>query len=166
MNNSRLKAFTLIEITIAMLIAAVVIGLGYYTLQLFTRLSLEHQQQKGERFQVELLQHLLQRDFDRAQAIYLEEDVLAMLDSSGTIYYTLSLEHILRQQYNIRTDTFDIKSVQTEGIFSGPRLPAPNLIDGLHLQLQQRGDKSTLVLRKEYTAQELMTLEDQSKSLN
>ncbi|QQT24848.1 type II secretion system protein [Sphingobacterium spiritivorum] len=166
MNKDKLKAFTLIEITIAMLIAAVVIGLCYYTFQLFMNLSHEQQQKKNEQFQAELLQHLLVRDFDHARAIYLEDERLTIQDSSGEIKYTLSANHILRNQYDLRTDTFQMKVLEHKAEFEGPKLPDPNLINRLSLQLQQEKQTWSQSLSKNYTAQQLMRIENLQYSFN
>jgi len=106
MNKNKLPAFTLMELTIAMLIAAVLLGLAFRVLGGFTTLFSEQQRQKTEGYEQDLLPHRLRQDFFRADSVLYGEPQLELYDSIGVIRYTFADTVVLRDQYALRTDTF------------------------------------------------------------
>lgn len=158
MQTKKLKAFTLMELSIAMLIAAICIGMAFYMFQFFQRLYLSQQREKQEQFSFSLFQHLLKKDMDQAQAVFYAENELQLLDSAGTIRYIFTENHIARDHYQQQTDTFNFKISAIDGLYRNASRPSPTCIDEFQVTVTYGKEEHTFILDKKYAAQQLMQI--------
>lgn len=156
MQTKKLKAFTLMELSIAMLIAAICIGMAFYMFQFFQKLYLDQQHEKQEQFSFALFQHLLKRDMQQATAIFYEESELVLQDTTGTIRYQFDPKYIIRDHYQQHTDTFNLKMIAVDGFYRQMARPSPSCIDELHFTIAFDKNEHSFIFDKKYAALELM----------
>lgn len=157
MQTKKLKAFTLMELSIAMLIAAICIGMAFYMFQFFQRLYLSQQREKQEQFSFSLFQHLLKRYGPGPSSFYAENE-LQLLDSAGTIRYIFTENHIARDHYQQQTDTFNFKISAIDGLYRNASRPSPTCIDEFQVTVTYDKEEHTFILDKKYAAQQLMQI--------
>lgn len=158
MPTKKLKAFTLMELSIAMLIAGICIGMAFYMFQFFQQLYLGQQREKQEQFTFTLFQHLLKKDMQQAQAVFYEENQLQLLDSIGIIHYVFSENQILRDHYQQQTDTFNLKVTTVDGLYRNASRPSATCIDEFHLTVAFDKEEHSFILDKKYAALQLMKI--------
>lgn len=123
----RVKAFTILEMTIAMLITAIVIAFTYTTFSILKRTYADFHEKNRQTTELLQLDHVLKRDFFKSIAIYKTEAGLRFINPSDTIDYTFQSDIILRK--GLRTDTFNIKAVNSLMLFE--QLPVHSNADTL-----------------------------------
>lgn len=151
----QLAAFTLLEVTIAMLLVAILSAFAYYAFSTFNRLLSDQQIKKRDQYSVDLFRHRIKVDSYRADSIFLDQAVLRLKDSVGYIDYTFLDSLILREQYALRTDSFlisyDIPQYDfvTSGDFES------NLIQSYTIPLQIDDKTVPLHIYKQYSSLQL-----------
>lgn len=156
MNNPKLKAFTLMEMTIAMLISAISIGMAFYMFQYFQQLFLQQQKQRQERFSYSLFKHLMQQDIDRAVWLRMTTNGLVCIGERGDISYQFDPAYIIRNQNDDHRDTFLIRTVTYDTAPLLSNLPSPELTDHLSLRVRFENKEHQFDYHKTYAAQQLM----------
>lgn len=156
MRNRWLKAFTLLELTIAMLISAISIGMAFYMFQYFQQLFLTQQKQRQERFSYSLFKHLLQQDIDRAVWLKSDANGLICVDGKGRISYEFDSHYIVRHQYESHRDTFRIVTIDFDTTAQLENLPMDDLTDHLSLKVRFENNEHRFDYHKTYSAQQLM----------
>lgn len=156
--NYRVQSFTILEVTIAMLLVAIIASFAFYTLNIFVRLSQEQQIKKIKKYSLELFMHRLNVDWNQAITILYEDNynLLSLKDSIGTINYTFSDSLILRNQYNLRTDSFffDISILSTKNLKRNNH--DTGFLYNLKGTILHNQEDIPIVLYKEYTASQII----------
>jgi prepilin-type N-terminal cleavage/methylation domain-containing protein len=104
--NTRIKAFTLLEVVVSMIIAALVITIAYTAYQIIHRSYATYQLKNTQMAMLLRLDELLQKDFSRSMLISRTADGLAFTDSSSVIRYTFTAGAVVREGISI--DTFRV----------------------------------------------------------
>lgn len=155
-NKIKIKAFTFVEITIAMLLVAIIAGFAYFMLNTFIQASKKQQDFKQKKYSLELLLHRLHVDWTNAESIHFDNHTLILQDSIGTIQYVFSDSLILRDQYTLRQDSF---AFITQDIYT-EHIDSPNegnqLITKIHIQLAYANKLFPIELNKVYSATQLL----------
>src|ERR1700744_656096 len=112
MNQHRVKAFTIMEVTITMLIAAILMGITYTTYIMVSKSYLSFNTKNTEMAEVELLDKLLKRDFDRADVIQKTTNGMVIINTGQTIQYVFNPDFITRTSgiadtFKVRTDSLN-----------------------------------------------------------
>lgn len=113
----RVKAFTLMEVTIAMLISAVVIGITYTSYSIIVKYYGTYHKKNAELAELTTIDHLLRRDFDRADSIRCDTGGLAFSFNGQLIKYEFDTNFIIRKA--ARIDTFKLETKVTDLFFEG-----------------------------------------------
>lgn len=156
MNKNKLPAFTLMELTIAMLIAAVLLGLAFRVLGGFTTLFGQQQREKLKKYEQDLLPHRLRQDFFKADSILYGESELELYDSTGVVRYTFADTVVLRDQYALRTDTFRIRHEQPVIHYVQKGRTTTNKVSDMAWSIFMDEKFIPLYFSKPYAATELM----------
>jgi hypothetical protein len=109
MKNARVQAFTILELTIAMLIASLVIGMAYAVFTIVSRSYSAFNTKNNDMAVVVRLNELLQKDAAHAESITRQENSLTFGSSDRSVTYIIQPDLILRA--GMTTDTFKV-SVQ------------------------------------------------------
>jgi len=109
------NAFTILEVTITMLIAGLLIGLTYTSFTIVSK-SYRAFKDKNDRMSVLVsLDHVLARDFDRADIIIKAPDGISIKNSNQVIKYIFNTDYVTR--ISTKTDTFKVQPVEMKTAF-------------------------------------------------
>jgi prepilin-type N-terminal cleavage/methylation domain-containing protein len=111
MNKKKVKAFTIMEMTIAMLISAIVIGITYSAYTIISRSYTIYQTKNDGLALLSRIDQLLVKDFAHAEMISKTLDGLLLTSRLDTVAYVFAPDFIVRKGAVI--DTF---KVQTSGL--------------------------------------------------
>ncbi|PRD46269.1 PulJ/GspJ family protein [Sphingobacterium haloxyli] len=156
MMRTRYKAFTLLEMTIAMLIAAVCMGIAFYVLRTFTQMGEAQQREKQTAFQLQLFQHRMQREFMEADEIRFIDNTLILNQSNRQTQYIILDSALIRTQQDIATDTLYGKPEHLTIAYMRD-LPQ-EIVEACQFELQTGNGRYPFVFRKEYSAENLINL--------
>lgn len=153
----KLAAFTLLEVTIAMLLISIVLGITYTAYRLVSRNYMAYASKQESMAVFLTADQLLKQDFLQARGIVKLGDGEGLQFSSpeGLITYRFADGYLLRDQYTLRIDTFKI-AVKVPGFFfEGEPAGADGKVDQLHFETQLEGTPLILNYKKLYSAQDL-----------
>lgn len=151
----QLAAFTLLEVTIAMLLVAVLSAFAYYSFSTFNRLLSDQRVKKNDYYTFDLFRHRMKVDSYYADSIFLDQNILRIKDSAGYINYTFSDSLILREQYALRTDSFFISCGDPEYEFVKKKNHESILIQSYTIPLRLDNKNQPLHVHKNYSSQQL-----------
>src|ERR1700733_10719275 len=109
MKARRINAFTIIEVTIAMLLAALTIGITYSVYNIVAKTYKTYSAKNENITEFITLDHILRRDFDRADTILKDSAGVALKISNTIIKYKFFPNYIIRESSKI--DTFKLQAV-------------------------------------------------------
>ncbi|NQD71732.1 prepilin-type N-terminal cleavage/methylation domain-containing protein [Sphingobacterium shayense] len=152
----RFHAFTLLEITIALLIAAICLGIAFYVLSTFTKIGLAQQQDKQQDFTLHLFWHRMQKETLDAKSIRFTDNTLRLEQDSRWTTYDFLDSAVVRSQQDVSTDTL-------YGIVGTPiavymQKLSSDLVETFRFELQTDQGLYPFVLHKQYSAEELLHL--------
>ena len=158
--NKRVKAFTIIEITVAMLISAIVIGITYAAFNIVNQ-SYRSFQHKNEDIAVLMrLDELLRNDFSKADMISKTTNGIFIKKGSDSITYAFEPGFTVRTSSII--DTF---KVTMQGLVTGFEavpitmvnpVTEQNRIDELEYSVLFENEKIPYYYRKQYSSADLI----------
>lgn len=147
------------ELTIAMLISAISIGMAFYMFQYFQHLFLQQQKQRQERFSCSLFKHLLTQDIDKSVWLKTSENGLICESEQGNISYEFTPKFIVRDQFGLQKDTFLIQTINLDMTPRIQGLPSEELTDHVNLNIRFENKEHQFDYLKIYSAQQLVQLE-------
>ncbi|MES2113017.1 MAG: prepilin-type N-terminal cleavage/methylation domain-containing protein [Bacteroidota bacterium] len=110
---NKVKAFTIMEVTITMLISAVLIGIAYTSYSIIIKSYNSFNDKNNKLAVLYNLDHLLKRDFDQAAIISKDQSDIAIKKDNVLITYKFYADFVTRKGASI--DTF---KVQTDGLIT------------------------------------------------
>jgi Tfp pilus assembly protein PilE len=160
MNKYYVKAFTLMEVAITMLITALLIGLAYTSYGIIVKSYRSFVTKNDGIQELVSLDHVLARDFDRAELVIKDNDGIILKNTQHSIKYSFSPTFIIREA--LRTDTFNvqIQDLQTSfehvPIIEVQETEEQNRIDELSFTLLFQNEKIPYHYGKRYSAANLI----------
>lgn len=161
--KQRVKAFTLMELTVAMLISAIVIAITYTAYQLISNYYSDYHKKHEEMAVLIRLDELLRRDFEKAQSIQLMPDGYQFALQPLAVTYRFTSEGALR--ISTVTDTFKVTLSQVQASFEGQPISKDNLtgdepeagrIDALAFRVLYRKENFPYHYHKTYSSENLI----------
>jgi prepilin-type N-terminal cleavage/methylation domain-containing protein len=160
-NNNRhyFKAFTLIELVVAMLISSIVVLTAYETYTITTVQCSDYRKRStliGQSYQLNMV---LNKDCFDASAIWLNSDSSLIFQSDGSpdITYIFRSNYILRQLTPAVQDTFPFTANGIQVKMEPNNLQnGISLIDNFSFKIKVFGEYVSIGLKKEYPADILM----------
>ena len=156
--SSKLPAFTIIEVTIAMVIAGISIAIAFTAYRLVSQSYKQYDDKNKKLAEAMLLNKLLSKDFLQSQQVISTVDGLLLKMPGGEINYHFQPEFILRDQYGLETDTFFIAASQPHCLFKGNDAAEGDLTDQLTFSARVRDESLAYGFNKEYSSEELFSL--------
>jgi len=154
--KSKVSAFTLMEITVAMLISAICITICYSAYGLIQGYYIRFEEKNKTSSLVMDLKHVLERDFLKAIHIIRTENGLEVQQDSLNIDYSFQDKQILRQIKSLHTDTFTMPAQKIDFYFEGHVANIADTVDQLNLILQMNKDVQVPVqINKYYSSADL-----------
>ncbi|WP_142527467.1 prepilin-type N-terminal cleavage/methylation domain-containing protein [Pedobacter westerhofensis] len=151
--KKKIPAFTLMEVTIAMLIAAIAIVITYTAYHIISGTYHSYAKKQDRIAAFSLADRLLKKDFLNADQIIRTAEGMEFQSGNGLVIYQFRDSLMLRSQHALRTDTFKFP-------LQAPRLTFENAeaaeaIDQLEYQTTLEGQNITLTYKKSYSSQSL-----------
>jgi prepilin-type N-terminal cleavage/methylation domain-containing protein len=153
--NRKVAAFTLIELTIAMLIASIAISITYTAYTIVIKLYTNYTVRQEKASAVTLLNKLLSVDFIAAEQVLRTEDGFQIICRNGKIRYTVTEDFVVRDQFSLRTDTFNMSVSNGGYYFEKTEVDFEKTIDEVHFSIALAGYVVPLRYYKQYSSQNL-----------
>lgn len=150
--NRKIPAFTLMEVTIAMLIAGIAIAITFTTYKIVSGSYIGFSKKQNELAGFVNLDKLLKQDFIAARNIVKSSDGLVMEMEGGLIRYQVAPHFILRDQFSLRTDTFKLIVNHTGFSFEHKDVEDGQSIDHFEFETVVQGQVLPLHYLKIYSA--------------
>ena len=155
MINRKVASFTVIEVTIAMLIAAIAISITYTAYNIVGKLYLDYTTTQKKYSQVTLLNELLNLDCISAERIIRTREGFQVNSRKGEIQYIITDDFIIRDQFSLRRDTFMLSVSSKIYYFEGQQTENEEAIDQISLSVGSLGYIIPLKYYKQYSSQNL-----------
>jgi len=161
--KNKIKAFTILEVTITMLIAGIVISIAYTAYGIISKSFLGFKSKNEDMAMIANIDHLLKRDFDRADMILSGNSGIELRQyGKPVIHYEFANAYIVRR--SITTDTFkvinrDVKMYfehQGKSISEDTDATNENRIDELSLMIDYKDEAISCNFYKQYSSANLM----------
>lgn len=137
-------AFTLAEITVAMLIASIVISASLYALETLSSTSNQWETFQRQNLEINEAMQAVERDFDFARAVFPVDSQIIMQGDSSALVYTF-YPCLTRQSGTIK-DTLLHSTLSWHYTL----LPSTSLIDTISFSFTYQGDSLPRTLIKTY----------------
>jgi prepilin-type N-terminal cleavage/methylation domain-containing protein len=152
----KIKAFTLMELIIGMIIGSIVVGFCYTGYRMILKQYLDFKKTKTEIGETMQFNTALRNDFVNAQTISYNENHLVMLNDSSKIEYEFAETFILRDVKDV-SDTFHLKPKEIQPVFLS-EINENLIIQGFSFNAEILGEKEIFQYQKNYSADFLMQL--------
>jgi len=154
MKIKRLKAFTLLEMTIAMLLSALLIALTYASYTIILRSHHDFTAKNDELTEIVTLDHLLKRDFEQAGSIVKDQDSLVFTKPLQVVSYQFTPFCVVRR--SARTDTFKVATLGVRMLFESQPVNEAGKTDELRFILLYRQQEIPYHYHKVYSSENLI----------
>ena len=160
MNKHRVKAFTIMEVTITMVIASILMGITYTTYSIISKSYLSFNTKNNDLAALEQLDKLLRRDFDQAEIIQKETGGITIKNANHMVTYEFTPDFIVRIA-GIE-DTFKVKTEEITTSFEGQSVKETgsseeqNRLDQLSFTLGYQNEKIPYYYHKQYSSVNLI----------
>jgi hypothetical protein len=155
MNNQKIPAFTLMEVVISMLIAAIAISITFTAYQIVSGSYGAFTKKQNRVAALAISDKLLKQDFIRALNIERSSDGIVLHLAEGEVSYIFTDTCILRDQFTLRIDTFKVSIKNLSFLFEGQPGEEGARIDQLGFQTELDGMQMPFQYHKTYSAQDL-----------
>lgn len=156
----RVAAYTILEMTIAMLLAAITIGITYTAFSMIGQSYKRFDKDNKEHASFVLVDKLLQKDIQGAVLVSSTLEGIDIRDSNGSISYKFTVDYILRDQYEISRDTFHIPNRDMRVLFENEEIRTEGLpVDHIAFFVTLNSREFPLVYHKYYSSTELIQLQ-------
>ncbi len=156
MKNKQLKAFTLLELLIVMLLSSLVLAVAYLALQLVNAQYLHFSRNTEETVALSVLRTQLAKDLERTSIVWRRGGCLvlekyAVLDNSARVEYCFQDSLLLRRQEQL-TDTFRFAATAIVFSWEGAE-QSQGPVDQISFNGKLNGESYPFLYRKDYDAQ-------------
>lgn len=161
----RVAAYTILEMTIAMLLAAITIGITYTAFSMIGQSYKRFDKDNKEHASFVLVDKLLQKDIQGAVLVSSTLEGIDIKDGKGNIRYIFTADYILRDQYEVSRDTFYIPNRDLRILFENEEVTTEGRpVDHIAFFAALNSLEFPLVYHKYYSSTELIQLQQLIKS--
>ncbi len=156
MKNHKINAYTLLEVTIGMLLSALVISICYKVYDITSLYYRELQIKQRLAGDITELKHILERDFLAATAIIGNQKGIIVETPNGAISYAFDEQNVVRVQTGIHADTFKVNPTRPVFMFEENIIAEPDTIDMLLFTMHPQVKMPVKIrIDKKYSSQDL-----------
>jgi Tfp pilus assembly protein PilE len=158
--KNRVKAFTILEVTITMLIAAVLIGITYVTYSIIVRSYSSYNQKNQDMAVLVRLDEWLKKDFTRADMVLKDTAGIALNSAEHHVKYHFDQGFVVRTEF--RADTFKlntetiITSFEEQPLNEFSSTDEQNRMDDLSFVILFQNEKIPYHYHKQYSSANLI----------
>jgi len=144
----KVKAFTLFELLVVMLISAILLGIVYYALQIANGRYISFTSETGRLLQLKTLIHTMQRDLEKADDVLAEGDHFRCSSQSTEVTYTIGSESIRRTVHGTE-EIFPCKPDAYAYFFDGVAIKSgQGPINGIEFTFKMKGETLMFTLNR------------------
>ena len=157
MIKRKINAYTLMEITVSMLLAAICISVCYSAYGLINNYFNAFKKKNVLNQEVLTLNGTMDRDFLKANYIIRTADGMSIESPNQLIHYHFVGQEVIRSVSGLRTDSFHLSPVNTFFSFRGHEVNELDTIDQVSLYINIDGKrKISIAKNKQYSACDLL----------
>lgn len=162
----KIKAFTLMELLIGMIIGCIVVALGYSTYNIIFKQYSAYKAIKNKVVEIMQLNTVMNNDFTTADFITFSDNKLILNNRDTLLEYYFNDSYIIRTNntfadtFQLKTTNFLVKSVDST------ELNATDMLTNFNFDMLVSGDTQHVTFTKNYSAETLMNHEPQSQKEN
>jgi Tfp pilus assembly protein PilE len=157
MKTQRIEAYTLMEVAIAMLLAAVCISICYTAYGMVGDYFQAFQKRNAAAEEVLTLRRTMEKDILKGRYLIRSTDGIDIVGDSLGISYQFAEKAVLRKVKDLRTDSFHVAPVQTHFLFEGREALELDTVDQVNFMLQVAKQPTIpIALTKLYSAHDLL----------
>ncbi len=152
----KIEAYTMMEVAIAMLLAAVCISICYTAYGMIGDYFQVFQKKNAATEEVLTMRRTMEKDISKGQYLIRTADGISILGDSLNITYKFADTAILRKVEDLRTDSFHVSPVETSFLFKGRESLEMDTVD--HISFKLKTEKKQMIpitLEKFYSAHDL-----------
>lgn len=153
--SKRLPAFTLMEVTIAMLISAIAISMTYTIYRIVSKSYFDYSVKQDKMADLMSADQLIRTDFFSARQIRKTEGGIDLLLKEGHIVYVFDKERLMRSQFDLKTDTFKIAAQIDRVSFENKEVENGERIDQVKITVMAEGHHIPYTYNKQYSSNDL-----------
>jgi len=159
MKLRKVRAFTILEVTVTMLITAVVIAITFTSFSVILKYYHSVNKKNSDVMELASLDHLLRRDFDRADTIFTSAQGITINEGGKSIIYIFDPAFVIRKAAAI--DTFKLQTGDLWTGFENIQIKPvnieqeDNLIDELSFSISCNQEEIPYHYKKNYSSQNL-----------
>jgi hypothetical protein len=152
----KLKAFTILEVLVAMVISTLVIGGSFLAYEMTYKQYKHYEEVSSCTNEAVSFHAALEKDMENAETVRVTDKGLECLKKGEKIDYDFSGEYVLRK-LTLVTDTFHVKNDSNLfSLGSQEQKVSGALIDKVCFRIDLKGEKQEVALSKHYGADGLM----------
>ncbi|RZJ76966.1 MAG: hypothetical protein EOO45_00350 [Flavobacterium sp.] len=156
MKGHKLSAYTLMEITVAMLLSAIVISVCYTAYGLIDNYYQTFRLKNESQDQALTLRHVLNQDFASHSIIIARDNGIELIGDSIGVTYMFEQGLVLREIKNVHTDTFRLSPSSLILKFDGKEIEVGDTINELDFFVRiDKGVEIPMNFRRVYSAVQL-----------
>lgn len=146
----KIKAFTIIELTVVMLLSSIVISMAYFAFDILTKRYLHYKKESEIRYEMTNIQSLLSHAFFVSDSVKVSTNTLHVYTRFANIDYELLPDYIIKRDRNT-IDTFHFPVVKAAYLFDNKQVDE-GIIDQLHIEMEFNGKNIPAIFSKKYSA--------------
>jgi prepilin-type N-terminal cleavage/methylation domain-containing protein len=151
----KIKAFTLMEVTVAMLISAICITVCYTAYSIIANYYSSFQLKNQAADHVLSLKQVMEIDFLKSNCLLKTEDGIELLQDSTAIQYTFTNSTVLRKLGVLHTDTFKVQYSNLKTYFETNEIVETDTIDRVNFTVLLNQTSVPIQINKYYSAKDL-----------
>ena len=153
---NRIRAYTIMEVTIAMLLSAICITICYTAYSVIENYYREFQRKNELADNILSLKHVIEKDFLISKYVIKTDSGMLIGKDSTVVEYSFNKNYILRSFSDQHTDTFKLTPSNQIFLFGRKLIEQRDTIDQLELNIALTEDTAVkLRFDKRYSAQDL-----------
>ena len=162
--KQKVRAFTIMEVTVTMLIAAIVIMIVYTAYRIIGRSYADYDRKNKLISELVLADKILKKDFNQALDIVQTLHGILILMPEGQVDYAFDENYIIRSQNELRIDTFKLRDNKVLLAYKNRETRDDQSIDNLLISCKFDNQDINLNYHKTYSAEQLFKQDIESEN--
>ena len=152
----RLKAFTILEVMVTMVISTIVIGGGFSAYEMSVKQYKLYEHISSVMNQVSAFHSVFERDIADSKTILARDRAIECIQKDKTVWYEFRGDYILRNLTSAR-DTFHVENDSLLLSFKNTEQSnVGGLVDRVKVRISLKGEKQSIIINKLYGADCIM----------
>jgi hypothetical protein len=157
MRTKKIEAYTMMEVAIAMLLAAVCMSICYTAYGMIGDYFQVFHKRNASAEEVLTLRRTMERDILKGKYLIRTESGINILGDSLGIAYNFADSAILRKVEGLRTDSFHVSPVEAVFLFEGREALELDTVDHISFKLKMEKQRMVpITIGKMYSAHDLL----------